>query len=231
MGAGMTRTDKWTILIVASFCLLLLAGMLLPALARSREESRRQRCARNLETIAKSLYAYRSDNNGYFPFSWGPSGSAPHEFNNAADSSLGLLHPKYLRDAQLFHCPSTDDAPAFVRGESGTNATYTLQASSYLYDPRIAPWHWSGKTVVMGDLAEPFYDGSMDRGPLSYHDRSANVLFADGHVEWTNNAFCSRNRNDNIYTEDPWDADTDAYLVRGDTNNLKASFDDYDHLK
>jgi len=56
----------------------ILAGMLLPALARAREEARKANCKENCSQIGKAMVAYTQNNGEFFAFSWGtasgPSG-------------------------------------------------------------------------------------------------------------------------------------------------------------
>ncbi len=225
--AGLTSIDRLIIILAGILALIILVALLLPALARSREDARLIACSRNLKTIGKALSAYRNDNSGYLPFSWGPADSAPKAFNNAAASSLGLLYPKYLKTAAPFHCPSIEDEPAFVPNGEGANQTWTLTGSSYVYDPRVSSLAVR-TTAIMSDFAL-YIPGADSIYPN--HASGQNVLYADGRVEWTDSDFASNNPNDNIFAQDPWDADTDTFLVRGDLNNLTISFDGYDHLK
>jgi prepilin-type processing-associated H-X9-DG protein len=61
------------------------------------------------------------------------------------------------------------------------------------------------------------------------HAGGQNVLYVDGHVAWKASNFCSNDPNDNIFAEDPWNADTDSYIIRMDTG-LGKSFKDYPAL-
>jgi prepilin-type processing-associated H-X9-DG protein len=82
----------------------ILAGMLLPALARAREEARRASCANNLNQIAKAIVTYQE----------------PH--GESLPDSLQALVPDYVTDARVFRCPSTNRTPpnyAYVGGIPG----------------------------------------------------------------------------------------------------------------
>jgi len=70
-------------LLVVIAIIAILAGMLLPALARAREEGRRSVCRANIKQIGTSVYNYSQNNNEYLPFSWGPcNGYYPFPWNN-----------------------------------------------------------------------------------------------------------------------------------------------------
>ena len=82
----------------------ILAGMLLPAVARTRERARRTNCANNMRQIGIALHNYATDHRERFP------------------SSLDALYPNYIDDLEAFVCPST-----------GAGAPSAPSGSSYLY--------------------------------------------------------------------------------------------------
>lgn len=71
--------------------ILVLAGLLMPALGKARRISQRARCASNLHQIGIALHLYANDNDGNFPTrgSWGMD-----------------LYPRYIDNEQVFDCPS-----------------------------------------------------------------------------------------------------------------------------
>lgn len=69
------------------------AGAILPALARAREEARRAQCATNLGQIGRSIGAWQGAHNDELP------------------PSLADLMPAYLQDPMIFKCPSAGDEP------------------------------------------------------------------------------------------------------------------------
>src|SRR3972149_2343018 len=57
-------------LLVVIAIIAILAGLLLPALARAREESRRKSCNSNLGQIVKACTTYQEPNGDFFPSHW-----------------------------------------------------------------------------------------------------------------------------------------------------------------
>jgi len=105
-------------LLVVIAIIAILAGLLLPALARAREESRRKSCASNLTQIVKACTTYQEPNGDFFPCHWdgltltggNNTGNDITGYNNPM-ASLALLYPAYLDNEKVFRCPSTNDQP------------------------------------------------------------------------------------------------------------------------
>jgi prepilin-type processing-associated H-X9-DG protein len=86
--------------------MLIMAGMLLPALNHAREEARRMNCAGNLKQIALASIMYAGDDvdEGKFP-----------------PSLQTLNDTKYLVDGKVYGCPS---APVTAMTAAGSDFTY-----------------------------------------------------------------------------------------------------------
>lgn len=210
---------------------IFLITVLMVIVGHSFNTSRRTACRENQAQIGRALTAYALDHGGYYPFAWlTADGQAPAQAAPAM-TSLGCLYPDYLAGPGIFRCPATDDTPDFAPrvarpAKDARDRTRTLTGGSYGYDPRLAP-RGPQDRILFADM-----DGTNIVNPASgsaNHEDGQNVLFLDGHVAWSESNHCSDNPDDNIYTEDPWNADTDTYLLRQDAP-LGASFLGYDSL-
>jgi len=121
-------------LLVVIAIIAILAGLLLPALARAREESRRKSCDSQMAQIVKACTTYQEPNGDFFPaFSQGAwyggtfASPTPTAISLGTASggpggqgsdgtfqpmpSLAVLYPAYVDNVKLFGCPSTPDRP------------------------------------------------------------------------------------------------------------------------
>ncbi|MCM8786130.1 MAG: DUF1559 domain-containing protein, partial [Candidatus Omnitrophica bacterium] len=73
--------------------------MLLPALARAREQARRSVCISNLKQIGLALRMYSQDYREFFPITSAITAQT-------AVGCLGLLYPNYVSAQKTFICPS-----------------------------------------------------------------------------------------------------------------------------
>jgi len=153
-------------LLVVIAVIAILAGLLLPAIARAREEARKLNCKSNLRQIGISMVTY-VDNFGdgrYYAFN--PDGGVP---------TLSLLYEsgvKLLTDPRGFICPSTTDP---------TNTETTLDYDTCSYIGRDDDW---------GALSDSAESDTRVAGDDSFessgnnHEGGCNILFLDGHVEF-----------------------------------------------
>ncbi|MGQ3683707.1 MAG: DUF1559 family PulG-like putative transporter [Candidatus Loosdrechtia sp.] len=172
----------------------ILAGILLPALARARESARRTQCASNLKQIGLAMHMYANENGETFP-TGGKAGTEPDESDTGPKEleSLGKLFDQYISDRKIFRCPS--DATVAAETQEGVlglrandPATFTNARCSYGYDDNHTPLDDPGVAIVADKLG-------VDTIPATWlsanhKHKGQNVLYIDGHVEWKGTSTC-----------------------------------------
>ncbi len=191
-------------LIVVIAIIAILAAMLLPAIQKAKERSRRAVCLSNLRQIGSVLNIYSNENNGYLPMHPGTVG--PWLWDLPVATRDAIVRAGAQR--HIFYCPSgsiqdTDELWSFggycvtgyfwlmervsrqfppLRGKSyqtridGDNPTKT----EIVLDSVISQGR--NFTEVWGGWNRPHRTSHLD----DYKPAGGNILFLDGHAKWRN---------------------------------------------
>ena len=183
-------------LLVVIAIIALLAGLILAAVGRTREQSKRTACLSNMRQLHSLISRFAGDNDGALPIGFR---LGQKQFNttlySAADAHFVLLGKLLangtVTDAHVFFCPSEKD-------------------STQAYNTKDNPWPvQAGKNLQGGYATNPLVDWGtadfpespvkllgLDRVPLladgvgmpkrvdSRHKDGVNVLFSDGSGRW-----------------------------------------------
>jgi len=195
-------------LLVVIAIIAILAGMLLPALARAREEARRANCKNNMQQVGKALVNYTGNYKDYLPFIEETVDTATNSYGISMNTDcLAMLYPDFLQQVKVFRCPSTEDEPQInsTWRDGGRQATFGASPnwSSYGYDKFVHKARAGSGHAILADMDG---SGSVARDPdtnTTNHQGGQNVLYFDGHVSWQTVNYCSNNANDNAFTRDP----------------------------
>jgi prepilin-type N-terminal cleavage/methylation domain-containing protein/prepilin-type processing-associated H-X9-DG protein len=194
------RTRGFTLieLLVVIAIIAIVAAILFPVFARSREKARQTSCLSNIKQLGLAWLQYAQDYDGdTVPVQIGPVASyvLPNGATATGDVYWPALLFPYSRNTQVYNCPSNGFAwrggatIASCYGYLSINwgvslSAYTQPANTIvMYDVRAAgrftDLHAPGEGNA-NDLPIPYCDS----GFSDIHNGGSNTLFADGHGKW-----------------------------------------------
>jgi prepilin-type N-terminal cleavage/methylation domain-containing protein len=180
-------------LLVVIAIIAILAALLMPALARAREEAKRSLCRGNLHNIGLGLQMQRETRKGAWAQAYEPDRVA-NQYCNAFGRIVG---EGYIDDMGIFSCPSAPPKLEFQDlewpGQAEPGDMKSILNSTYGYDNgRIDQGSIESRGIAAdldrhtyaGPTGGPLVDGANPAQKPNHKDDGGNILYYDQAVQW-----------------------------------------------
>ena len=205
-------------LLVVIAIIAILAGLLMPALSKAREQGHRTACLNNEKQMGMMFIMYQNDTRRFPSWQLNVVVGGPIYYDSSL--SLAVLYANNGQTSEMFACPSTEDRVSMSQADESGNvvnldndlsthesrfvchtegySSMTAQGPndpSYVMDPSVPRNPWPSRPILADgpDLSLlradwVTYSGGVpaDFPARQYvnHTNGANVLFADGSVQF-----------------------------------------------
>lgn len=188
-------------LLIVVGILIILAGLLLPALSRGKELARATACLSNLRQLGIAAHVYSVDNNGTLPDFRGWLARSSSNYMEGpiipdADITTGELYP-YLKNKKVYLCP-TDKVALNPKAGVSSQGGPPVRGSSYAmncllcHNNQTAGFVAPARTLLFMEAELPPDDLFCLVGPVPWqgiashfslrHNARGHLVFCDSHA-------------------------------------------------
>jgi prepilin-type N-terminal cleavage/methylation domain-containing protein len=122
-------------LLVVIAIIAILAGMLLPALAKAKARAQRINCVSNIKQIGVAFRLFANDNEGRYPNLSGTYAAGGGDGNNGSNSAWGNFAAagNELTSPKVLICPSDSTKPVYTKTKPVNFESVKMADTSYLF--------------------------------------------------------------------------------------------------
>ena len=187
---------------------LIAVGIFIPSLQMATQRRQRGLCAAQMGQLGNALQRFATDNDGYMPGVDSKNNYwLDHNGKECASNSAALfklLKGDYHTSPVVFQCPSVGGTSFAVKPDMSDFPKSEHIHYSYQHSLNRGPSIHGGSDsgmAILADQSPRFKNGQYRKKTRSenHGERGQNVLYLDGHCEWSTSPLAGLNQDD-IYT-------------------------------
>jgi prepilin-type N-terminal cleavage/methylation domain-containing protein len=219
-------------LLVVIAIIAILAGLLLPALAKAKEAGKKTQCLSNLHQMGMGLLLYADDNSAYIPRA--TSGNTGIAWYEAITPNIGGRNSLDITSAKVLICPSYPDKTAVigyvVNGWHFTSAS-DMVGSEEAQPTKITVFDHPSQSIYLADYE--YRSGIPIITNLNSATLDQNDIWSTTHLPYNSNGTANTGAN-RVAAARHGDGGNDLMFLDGHSASKKATLitiDDYRDVK